>query len=164
MPARTEPYVAGRSFGAHNGRVDLRARFRRLLHLVVLLSAAAFVALPMLAGAGATGIARALGGGAEHHCACGMAPGTCGCPECAELEHAKRETTERLAGHAILRSSCDDGSGLPGIGAPPPGAVPFLARLARPSFERLRTSPARDVDPSLERARPPTPPPRTRAA
>jgi hypothetical protein len=160
MPETTD-VLAGRCPGRHNDGVTFGARFRRLLHLVVVLAAAALVALPMLAGPGATGLVRALGGSAEHHCACGMAPGTCGCPDCAQLEQEKKDTNERLAGHAVLRSSCDDGSGLPGIDAAPPGAVPFLAMLPRPAFESLRAEPTIEVDRSRLRARPPTPPPRS---
>jgi hypothetical protein len=144
-------------------REHLGARLRRLLHLAVVTAAAAVLAIPMLLGPAATPLVRALGGAGEHHCACGMTQGKCGCPECERLEHDRRMTKESLRGHAVLRSTCDDGTGMPAIGAVPLAAVPAVATLPAVPFEVPERLDAEHAAASVERARPPTPPPRSAA-
>ena len=65
--------------------------------LVVMLA----VTTPLTLGPMRGVLARALGA-FDHACACGMAPGTCGCPACARLE---RETQNRIGARAPARFS-----------------------------------------------------------
>jgi len=145
-------------------RIPVHGSIRRAVHVAVLTVTAVLLALPLLLGPATTTIVRALGGVGEHHCACGMDPGTCGCPECERVTQEKETTAEHLRGHAVLRSSCDDGTSLPAIGALPFAAVPVVATLPPMGFELLALARPTAFDPSLERARPPTPPPRRAGA
>ena len=70
--------------------------------------------LPLLLGPATMPLVRALGGLEEHHCACGMAAGKCGCPECARLEEQRRSNDELLHEKSVVKSSCDDGSAIAG--------------------------------------------------
>lgn len=88
--------LSGRSVRRGNERdrrraVTIGTRSTRIyavyrLALVVLMG----LVLPMALGpAGTHWVVQWMGGVATHHCACGMKPGTCGCPECARLEAEK---------------------------------------------------------------------------
>jgi hypothetical protein len=144
--------------------VHLGARVRRILHLVVVTATAVVLALPLLLGPGANAMLRAIGAEDEHRCACGMRAGKCGCPECERLEHQKEHEREMLRGHAVLKSSCEREEGIAGYGSLPVATAPLASILPRANFEiRAHVVPT-DIDPSLERARPPTPPPRSHAA
>jgi hypothetical protein len=103
-------------------------------------------------------LARELGADDAHACACGMKPGTCGCPACARL--LGQDDPGRLPERVAVLGACDDhGQGhlftpLP-LGLVPPGAV-------------VAVSPRGGVLLSLSRSTwvpsegdaPPTPPPR----
>jgi hypothetical protein len=129
-------------------------RTRRIIRLVCVLATALVLAAPLLLGPALSPLVRALGGEAQHHCACGMEPGKCGCPEC---EH--REAPDGLP--HIVKSSCSDGGDvLPSFGGLPVAFLPRVARVPAPSVERLPLVLAyEDVD-ARDRVRPPTPPPR----
>ncbi len=145
------------------GFLSRRAASRRpegrpgLLGLVALASLMMAFLLPLALGPALAPLTRALGVAPEHACACGMKPGTCGCPECERLLRegdAPVPTT-----HATL-GSCDDhgsrslASALPPCFVPPAFAVaasPHVGLLAPvPPPPRLSTQPSP----------PPTPPPR----
>jgi hypothetical protein len=101
-----------------------------------------------------------LGAAEVHQCACGMKKGACGCPECERLEAQNEADQERLREHAILRSSCDNGTGVPGVSTLPAFAAPFTSLLpARPFAvaDAIRETP---LITSRNRGPPPTPPPK----
>jgi len=110
---------------------------------------------PLALGPALAPLISALGGEGDHACACGMKPGTCGCPECALLAGAGSAVPDA---HASLRS-CDDHRVAPPSGLPP-GVLPagFVVAPA-PSFGLVASSPPVSVSPG-DRAPPPTPPPR----
>ena len=150
--------LAHRCSAAYTSRVG--ERLRRLLHLVVVLTTAAVLAAPLLLGPGAGAIVRALGSADVHRCACGMRAGACGCPECERLERTRAHDAEALRGHPILKTTCD-GEGAAGGYAPLPSfAAPIAATLPPLPSELRGFAAAPELEPSLERARPPTPPPR----
>ncbi len=140
--------------------MPIGARVRRIVHLAVVLATAAVLAAPLLLGPGAGALLRALGGADEHRCACGMKAGQCGCPECERLEQRKQLEAEVLRGHAVLRSTCDDHAAALGGAALPVATAPVASVLPRVPFELRTLVVPHEPDPSLERARPPTPPPR----
>jgi hypothetical protein len=115
--------------------------------------------LPIALGPATMPLVRALGGLEEHHCACGMKAGKCGCPECARIEEVRKLDDEHVRGQPLLKSSCDDGSALtaPALAHATLGAPLAVARAAiddgPPSLEPQRLT-------SRERPRPPLPPPR----
>ncbi len=143
--------------------MSLGARVRRALHLVVVTATALVLAAPLLLGPGGSAVLRALGAADVHRCACGMKQGECGCPECERLEHARTHEAEMLRGHAVLKSTCDGDGAAPAWGAMPAFTAPIASVLPAPAFELRAFVAPPDVDPSLERARPPTPPPRSSA-
>jgi len=103
----------------------------------------------------------ALGGHIEHRCACGMVRGKCGCPECERLEKQRQEDREPQP-YAVLKSNCDDDDDfkIPST-AIPRCVVPQQATEVRKPFESGLATQARSADlESLERQRPPIPPPR----
>ncbi len=141
--------------------MSLGARLRRALHVVVVTATALVLAAPLLLGPGANAVLRALGAADVHRCACGMKQGECGCPECERMEHAREHEAEALRGHAVLKSTCDRDGATPGYSSLPAFAAPLASALPAPAFELRAFVAAPDFDPSLERARPPTPPPRS---
>jgi hypothetical protein len=134
------------------------AGFRRFLHLLVVTTAAVVVAAPLLLGPAFGAALRALGTSSVHHCACGMEPGRCGCPECEQAEAERQRDRESPV--VVIRSSCDDGVVLPAARALPPSVMTTaLALPPQPSpFMLLRRSSGRPPSVSI---RPPTPPPRS---
>src|SRR5271170_4470295 len=92
---------------------------RRLVETLAALLVALAVLAPMMLGPALSPLAQALGAVAEHRCACGMAPGTCGCPECARIEH-QRLRERAPAPYAVLRSQCERNEVAPGFTALPP--------------------------------------------
>jgi len=140
-----------------------RLRPRRLAGLLVAFAVAFAIVAPMTLGPAMGPLTAALGGAFEHRCACGMVPGTCGCPECARVEH------QRLRDHApvpysIVRSQCEDDEVAPGfVGLP-------LALAAPPGFIIMEPAESTLVLPrppealSREETEPSTPPPRRVAA
>jgi hypothetical protein len=114
---------------------------------------------PMLLGPGSAWVLRALGGAPEHQCACGMKPGTCGCPECARIEHERSEAKRPLP-YAALRSTCED-SDAPLASAALPlvhGASPIAVLVA--PFARLTSDTRTSALHPRGRPEPPIPPPR----
>ena len=136
---------------------------RRLLEtlaaLLVALAVAMAVVGPMMLGPALSPLMQALGGAADHRCACGMAPGTCGCPECARIEH-QRSRERAPAPYAVLRSQCQDDEVAPGFsGLPLAIEAATGLRIARAPVARdSQTSPPKSL--SRERTEPVTPPPR----
>src|SRR5580700_11438642 len=113
------------------------------------------VLAPASRGPSTRAIAGALGV-FEHACACGMAPGKCGCPACERIERERLHHGPRPE----LESNCErEGAAIPGSALPPcvlPGGialdVPFVSeRASRPPPASLHLA---DID------GPPTPPPR----
>jgi len=94
----------------------------------------------------------------EHACACGMKPGTCGCPECARL--LAQDDAFHLPSRVDALGSCDD-HGLGPLPTPLPlGVLPsgsFVA-LTPPAGLLLSLSPL--AWSPAPRKSPPTPPPR----
>jgi len=136
------------------------ARLRRALHLWCTLAIGVLLAAPMLLGPASPWAMRALGGEPTHHCACGMVQGKCGCPECADLAHARAQA-KKPSTRPTLRSTCDDD-------APPMPSASPLPRVTVPSLVALAPAPSNDVllppAPATLRPRgreaPSTPPPR----
>jgi hypothetical protein len=130
---------------------------RRLVRLVCVLVTALVLAAPLLLGPAMAPVMRALGGDPSHHCACGMGPGKCGCPEC---EHAGDIGQDRE--HPTLRtSSCDEGgTALPSFSALPAAVLPHLFRVPAPSATDTHDPLALAILSPRGRVRPPTPPPR----
>jgi hypothetical protein len=121
--------------------------------------AAIFIAAPMLLGPGLGGVLRAVGGEHEHTCACGMKPGTCGCPACARLEHERR-AAKKVHAYPAVRTDCHDDDGVIVPHALPDFAAPIVAALPRAAGERRSVSSRRVSDPDEWLAPPATPPPR----
>jgi hypothetical protein len=59
---------------------------------------------------------------AHHACACGMAMGTCGCPECERIEHDRREGASSPV--PLLKGECEKGAKLAGTSTMPPALMP----------------------------------------
>jgi hypothetical protein len=119
--------------------------------LVAMLAVLAPIGLGPATGA----VARALGA-LDHACACGMAPGTCGCPACARLE---RERTRRET-NPVLESNCErDGAAVP-IAPLPPCVLAGQIALDVPGIEESMASPLLVLVHLVDRDGPPTPPPR----
>src|SRR5580692_5801535 len=78
------------------------SRLRRLARSTRVLVAMLAILAPIGLGPATGAIARALGA-LDHACACGMAPGKCGCPACARLERERH----RQAPEPVLKSNCE---------------------------------------------------------
>jgi hypothetical protein len=115
---------------------------------------------PLTLGPAIGPVTRALGGQPVHRCACGMVRGTCGCPECERLER-QRESDKTPTTHSVLKSNCSDDDA-PVVFTPLPIAAPQSVALAlpKPAVALATLTPARIVH-SLDRNKPPTPPPET---
>jgi hypothetical protein len=135
------------------------AHVKSLVRLACLLAAACALAAPVLLGPATGAVLHLLGAEAVHHCACGMKPGECGCPECARLEERRRDDAQPTA-FRVIKPACDDDDlfetfALPeAIEAPrdavaPPALAAIVPDIAR---DRLWAPPAPE---------PPTPPPRS---
>jgi hypothetical protein len=126
--------------------------------------ACAVATLVTLAAPAALGPAMApvldrLGSMHDHVCKCGMAPGKCGCPECAQEELQRVHARGRHMA-PVLKSGCDQEAPALRLAAMPatvlvaPGTL-----LPIPRGERLALDPI--PSPALDRhLDPPTPPPR----
>ncbi len=126
----------------------------RLLAFIVFV-----IALPIALGPATSTVTRFLGGELEHHCACGMKRGQCGCPECEHLEHARRDA-KRASKYVAVRSTCEDDDGL--VRAPNlPLAAPLVAGfvLASASSVAFDPEPIAPLRTRLSKE-PSTPPPR----
>ncbi len=95
---------------------------------------------------------------AHHVCACGMAVGTCGCPECEALERQQR--TDDSSPVPLLKGECDRGTTL--LGAPhlPPPLLPAPPGVLLSAGVAVLDPPACPALASLASPPPPTPPPR----
>jgi hypothetical protein len=119
--------------------------------LVVMLAVLAPIALGPATGA----IARALGA-LDHACACGMAPGKCGCPACVRLERERH----RQATQPVLKSNCEREGAVVPTALLPPCVLPGEFVIDAPGLEEaLSLSPLTRLHPT-DRDGPPTPPPR----
>jgi len=139
---------------------SLWARLRRDARALVVMVLVLPFAAPVLLGPATALILHAVGGEVEHQCACGMKRGTCGCSECAQIEHDRRES--KAAVHYVaLKSSCDDDDGGPGLGTVPEATPPasFVVHSVVFSERALPLDPE-DLD-SSDPPKPETPPPRT---
>lgn len=120
--------------------------------LVAMLAVLAPISLGPATGA----IARALGA-LDHACACGMAPGKCGCPACARLQ---REREHQSVSRPVLESNCErEGTVLPTAPLPPcilPGELALDAPVLQDALASLVPTRLHAAD----RDGPPTPPPR----
>lgn len=134
----------------------MRAIQRLQLALILVVTAA-----PLLLGSAFGAAVTALGAEGDHFCACGMEPGTCGCPACAKLGKLRAESRAHDLQHVVARSSCDDSPAPPGVPSLPESVVPASTFISPASSSYLRAAPP--PTPPLERgrARPPTPPPRS---
>jgi len=132
------------------------ASLRRLARSTRLLFAMLVVLAPIGLGPATGAIARALGA-LDHACACGMAPGKCGCPACARLE---RERNAPPGPTPALKSNCErDGVVVP-IGSLPPCLLPGALALDAPLLEESLGLPSFPRVHIADRDGPPTPPPR----
>jgi len=122
--------------------------------MMAALTAAFAILAPLLFGPALTPLVHALGAQVEHRCACGMAPGECGCSVCARVERERRESARR----PLVRSGCEDDDGLPALGSLAPYVDSFAGVdiVSPPAFMfvRDRVPPARSRGPD-EPARPP---------
>jgi hypothetical protein len=90
---------------------------------------------------------------AHHVCACGMAMGTCGCPECERIEEQRRQ--DEAPPFPVVKGECDK-NGTPLANAPvPPMVLPALFAMIVPSTSSVAlVSPSRSP---VSRAAPPPP-------
>jgi|HubBroStandDraft_1064217.scaffolds.fasta_scaffold184556_2 hypothetical protein len=142
--------------GAH------RDRTRRLVDAILGVALALAVLAPMVFGPAFMPLTRALGGDETHVCACGMAPGKCGCPECERVEHERlRESAPRP--YPVLRGPCSRDTATSGYASLPPSIAPSTGvLLPRAPVEWVTTEALENV-PSRLSAEPATPPPRRAA-
>jgi hypothetical protein len=136
---------------------------QRRIHTACAIAVLVVLAAPAALGAAMTPVLRELGAQSEHVCKCGMAPGRCGCPECARLERERRH--ERLpVAVATIKTPCDvDGRAL--ANADVQSAVPAASTTVFPAslYERLRAI-ATPLPAPCPGEAPPVPPPRMAAA
>jgi hypothetical protein len=118
---------------------------------------------PLALGPALAPLVAELGGASDHACACGMKPGTCGCPECALLAGLEQDAVASVpATDATLATfrACDDHGRAPLPYATPPCIVPALLAVAvNPRAGLLAPLLSPRGVPSQPDA-PPTPPPR----
>ena len=140
-------------------RVTLSRALRRWRVLACALATLFAVAAPAALGPALGPLLKELGGQEEHVCKCGMAPGKCGCPECAQAD--RERLRERMPDAVpVLKDDCDKDAPAFAFAALPTGPLPpARAVLPVPAGERIPMSAASTVpfDRNLE---PPTPPPR----
>jgi hypothetical protein len=105
-------------------------------------------------------LVTALGGQAEHVCACGMKRGTCGCPACAALEQ-ERQREARPSRFVAVRRTCDSDDVTPTPSVPAFTPVLALCEVPAAAGIRLPVATAPPFLPSRNIDEPPTPPPRS---
>ncbi|MGO9834387.1 MAG: hypothetical protein ACLP1X_09245 [Polyangiaceae bacterium] len=128
---------------------------RRLARSTRVLLAVLAVLAPIGLGPATGAIAHALGA-LDHACACGMAPGKCGCPACARLERER----SRRGTSPVLESNCErDGAAVP-VAPLPPCVLPSELALDVSGLEESLASPPLTPLHLADRDGPPTPPPR----
>ena len=157
--ATRRPHLAGPSSARYDSLVRFEAiqRWQRARHgLLTLLGLLAMLA-PLWLGPMLVPIEQAIAD-SHHVCACGMAVGTCGCPECDDLLRQAREGAPPVC--PMLKGECGRGTPLVGAASLPPVLPPGLALdLEVPRAVTLLE--AAPVLPLFSRAPPPppTPPP-----
>jgi hypothetical protein len=132
----------------------IREALRRWCRVLALVAT-----LPIACGSSWGVLVRALGAEHDHHCACGMVRGKCGCPECERIEAGRQSGDDIVARIAVLRGTCGEVEALspPQCLAVLPSAI-TVAKVLRAQRERIRCLvPAL---PSRAREGPPDPPPR----
>jgi hypothetical protein len=130
-------------------------RLRRLVTSTKVLVAMLAIFVPMSLGPATGALARAVGA-IDHACACGMAPGRCGCPACLRLE---RETTRRTA-RPVLEANCERETAVPRTDSWPPCTIPAEpALLALDPQGAIELAIHAQLQP-FDSDGPPTPPPR----
>ena len=142
----------------HHGFGRVPERVRRAVRIWVVVATALALAAPIWLGPAAPWILRELGASEDHHCACGMQKGKCGCLECAADEAQAKRAKERHA-EPILKSSCSSDDDVPFFAALPVVALPSSTLVPIAGFERLSVVQAPISDPSRERGPPVVPPP-----
>ncbi|MFO0670998.1 MAG: hypothetical protein U0235_15430 [Polyangiaceae bacterium] len=138
------------------------SELRRGLARAAWLVACAAILAPIWLGPALGSVIALLGAHMEHHCACGMVRGKCGCEECA-LEEAERH--DRAPSRVpVWKTSCtDDGVAVDGSLPPTVGPAPQqLAPAAPPPREGTAPIAFPSELASRGAVKPPTPPPRSR--
>jgi hypothetical protein len=139
-------------------RVHIGVWVRTALERTVAFVCALVLLAPMILGPALGPVTKALGGEPQHLCACGMVAGTCGCPECEKAEH-QRHRENALHAYPVLKGKCA-GDDVPVTFAPLPAATPALFAFVVPRSHAEPAVPTmEEAWVSLERIRPPTPPP-----
>lgn len=145
--------------GVLTGLVCSLTRFARWVRLACAVATLITIAAPAALGPAMGSVLDQLGSMHEHVCKCGMAPGKCGCPDCAQQE-LQRQQAPRHQQTPVLKSGCDQDAPAIQFAAMPPASVPAAGVLLPiPRGERMTLAPVsapafdRDLDP-------PTPPPR----
>jgi hypothetical protein len=146
-----------RDVSANAPRSWLHMLARRVSVLAVIVAA-----LPMLLGPTTGVVLMLVGAGTVHHCACGMKPGHCGCPDCARIQRGLDASRSQL--RCVVRTACNDDAAAPVDGVVPPAISPSHVIVPRPpdASRLIRSSPG--FPKSQNAPEPPTPPPKIRIA
>lgn len=134
------------------------ARWLRVACAVVTL---VVLAAPAALGSAMDPVLRMLGDTHGHLCKCGMAPGKCGCPDCARAEQ-ERLSEHRAEATPTLKRHCDDEAPAMPLGAALPAGVlaaSGTSTLPVPRGDRVPVVTRAALVPSADQE-PPTPPPR----
>jgi hypothetical protein len=145
--------------GVLSGLVGSLRGLPRLLRLACAVATLVTIAAPAALGPAMATVLDELGSAHEHVCKCGMAPGKCGCRECAQAEQQRLHARGRHVA-PVLKSGCNDDAPALQFAALPPALLPAAgALMPAPRGERLARAPAQSacLDHDLD---PPTPPPR----
>lgn len=136
---------------------------RRALARAVWTIAVALLLAPVWLGPALGSVIALLGAHMEHHCACGMVRGKCGCEECQVVEAERHE--RRASAVPVFRTSCtDDAVDLEGALPATTAAEGAVVTMKTPGWhESAVAARAPRITASRERVPPPTPPPRTLA-
>jgi hypothetical protein len=139
-------------------RVHVGSWVRMALARTVGLALALVLLAPILLGPAIGPVTRALGGEAQHLCACGMIAGTCGCPECEKIEHQRHRQNLPRA-YPVIKGQCG-GEDTPVAFAPLPNVAPASVSLLvpKPAVRVVMPLPIPRWA-SLDPVEPPTPPP-----
>jgi hypothetical protein len=121
------------------------------------------VVMPLALGPATTPLTRWLGGEADHRCSCGMKAGTCGCPECERLERIRAYDREHESTNPLVKTACDTNDDML-RSQTPCASIPTMPAIARASRTRHAHTTFHAHLESIDRAPPPTPPPRNATA
>jgi hypothetical protein len=134
-------------------------RFARWVRLACAVATLVTIAAPAALGPAMATVLDQLGSMHEHVCKCGMAPGRCGCPECAQDEQQRLHARAHQVA-PVLKSGCDQDAPTIQFATLLPASVPAASVVMPiPRSERLTLAPVSTLalDCDLD---PPTPPPR----